>query len=231
MARDLLRSEPVAREILFACDEQVRARLGLTLDDVIAEARIDDLRTSLPAIIAIVIALGRWLESIGVRPVALVGHSTGEIAAAHLAGALDLADTMQIICAYAETISACSGAMIHVDLGFDEAPRLFDELTLARADGSYPKLLARFARTDVLVIDDWGLAPVEDLERRDLLEIMEDRHGLRSTIWTSQLPVAKWHDHLGDPTVADAICDRLLHNAHRIVLHGPSRRKEEAKKD
>jgi DNA replication protein DnaC len=110
-------------------------------------------------------------------------------------------------------------------------PRLFDELTLARADGTYVKLLTRFARTDVLVLDDWGLAPVEDVERRDLLEIMEDRHGLRSTIWTSQLPIAKWHDHLGDPTVADAICDRLLHNAHRIVLQGPSRRKQEAKKD
>ena len=110
-------------------------------------------------------------------------------------------------------------------------PRLFDELALARADGTYAKLLARFARTDVLVLDDWGLAPVQDVERRDLLEIMEDRHGLRATIWTSQLPVAKWHDHLGDPTVADAICDRLLHNAHRIVLQGPSRRKEEAKKD
>jgi len=110
-------------------------------------------------------------------------------------------------------------------------PRLFDELTLARADGTYAKLLARFARTDVLVLDDWGLAPVQDVERRDLLEIMEDRHGLRATIWTSQIPVAKWHDHLGDPTVADAICDRLLHNAHRIVLQGPSRRKQEAKKD
>jgi DNA replication protein DnaC len=110
-------------------------------------------------------------------------------------------------------------------------PRLFDGLTLARADGTYVKLLTRFARTDVLVLDDWGLAPVEDVERRDLLEIMEDRHGLRSTIWTSQLPIAKWHDHLGDPTVADAICDRLLHNAHRIVLQGPSRRKQEAKKD
>ncbi len=114
---------------------------------------------------------------------------------------------------------------------YRRAPRLFDELTLARADGTYAKLLARFARTDVLVLDDWGLAPVQDVERRDLLEIMEDRHGLRSTIWTSQLPVAQWHDHLGDPTIADAICDRLLHNAHRIVLQGPSRRKTEANKD
>jgi len=109
---------------------------------------------------------------------------------------------------------------------YRRAPRLFDELTLARADGTYAKLLARFARTDVLVLDDWGLAPVHDVERRDLLEIMEDRHGLRSTLWTSQLPVAKWHDHLGDPTVADAICDRLLHNAHKIHLKGESRRKE-----
>ncbi len=114
---------------------------------------------------------------------------------------------------------------------YRRAPRLFEELRLAHADGTYPRLLARFARAEVLVIDDWGLAPVQDMERRDLLEIMEDRHGLRSTIWTSQLPVAKWHDHLGDPTVADALCDRLLHNAHRIVLHGPSRRKTEANKD
>jgi DNA replication protein DnaC len=114
---------------------------------------------------------------------------------------------------------------------YRRAPRLFDELTLARADGTYPRLLARFARMDVLVVDDWGLAPLKDAERRDLLEIMEDRHGLRSTIWTSQIPIAKWHDHVGDPTIADAICDRLLHNAHRIVLQGPSRRKTKAKSD
>jgi len=110
---------------------------------------------------------------------------------------------------------------------YRRASRLFDELALARADGSYPRLLTRFARMDVLILDDWGLAPVKEAERRDLLEIMEDRHGLRSTIWTSQVPVAQWHDHVGEPTIADAICDRLLHNAHRIVLHGPSRRKQE----
>lgn len=108
---------------------------------------------------------------------------------------------------------------------YRRASRLFDELTLARADGSYPKLLARFARIDVLVIDDWGLVSVGEAERRDLLEIVEDRHGTRSTVLTSQLAVADWHDHVGDPTVADAICDRLLHNAHRIVLQGPSRRR------
>lgn len=109
--------------------------------------------------------------------------------------------------------------------------RLFDELRLARADGSYPRLLTRFARMDVLVIDDWGLAPLADAERRDLLEIMEDRYGLRSTVWTSQLPIEKWHDHMADPTIADAICDRLLHNAHRLVLQGPSRRKNQKAED
>ncbi|OHB67648.1 MAG: hypothetical protein A2Y76_13555 [Planctomycetes bacterium RBG_13_60_9] len=82
------------------------------------------------------------------------------------------------------------------------------------------------ARTDVLLIDDWGLAPPAELERQDLLEILEDRYGTRSTLMTRQLPPAKWHDHLADPTLADAICDRILHNAHRIMLKGPSRRKE-----
>jgi DNA replication protein DnaC len=113
---------------------------------------------------------------------------------------------------------------------YRRASRLFDELTLARADGTYPRLLAKLARVDLLVIDDWGLVQVGDTERRDLLEVMEDRDGNRSTIMTSQLPVEAWHDHLGDPTVADAICDRLLHRAHRIVLQGPSRRKEVTKK-
>jgi len=114
---------------------------------------------------------------------------------------------------------------------YRRAPRLFDELTLARADGSYSGLLTRLAKLDVLVIDDWGLVPAKEQERRDLLEVLEDRYGTRSTIMTSQLPPAKWHDHLGDPTIADAVCDRILHNAHRLVLKGPSRRKEEVSKE
>jgi DNA replication protein DnaC len=109
---------------------------------------------------------------------------------------------------------------------YRRSSRLFDELALARADGTYSRLLARFARTDVLVLDDWGLAPAAEAERRDLLEILEDRYSTRSTIMTSQLPPAKWHDYISDPTIADAICDRILHNAHRIALKGPSRRKE-----
>ena len=110
--------------------------------------------------------------------------------------------------------------------GYRRASRLFHELALARADGSYVRVLAKLARLDVLIVDDWGLAPVQDPERRDLLEILEDRYGLRSTIITSQLPPAQWHDYLGEATLADAICDRLLHTAHRLVLQGPSRRKE-----
>jgi DNA replication protein DnaC len=109
---------------------------------------------------------------------------------------------------------------------YRRASRLFHELTLARADGSYIRLLAKLARPDVLLIDDFALAPLQDQERRDLLEILEDRYGTRSTIITSQLPPTQYHDYIGEPTLADSICDRLLHNTHRIVLKGPSRRKE-----
>jgi len=108
---------------------------------------------------------------------------------------------------------------------YRRASRLFQELALARADGTYPRVLARIARIDVLVIDDWALSAVREPERQDLNEIMEDRHGLRSTVFTSQLPVAKWHDYLGDPTVADAILDRATSVAYRLALKGPSRRK------
>jgi DNA replication protein DnaC len=111
---------------------------------------------------------------------------------------------------------------------YRRAPRLFDELRLARADGTFPRVLARFARIDVLVIDDFAIAPISDTERRDLLEVLEDRHGARATIMTSQLDPKHWHDYLADPTTADAICDRVLHAAHRIALKGPSRRKTES---
>lgn len=114
---------------------------------------------------------------------------------------------------------------------YRRVPRIFDEILLARADGTYPRWLAKVARFDVVVLDDWGLVPLAESERRDLLEIMEDRYGNRSTILTSQMPVDQWHDQVGDPTIADAFCDRLLHNAHRIELHGPSRRQEKNRQD
>ena len=105
-------------------------------------------------------------------------------------------------------------------------PRLLPALTLGRGDGSYAKTLAQLAKTDVLIIDDWALAPLTDESRRDLLEIFDDRHGTRSTIITSQLPVQHWHEAIGDPTLADAILDRLVHQAHTLNLTGESLRKK-----
>lgn len=104
-------------------------------------------------------------------------------------------------------------------------PRLLEELTLAHGDGRFPKLMATFAKTDVIVLDDWGLAPLTAEQRRDLLELLDDRHGQRSAIVTSQLPVDHWHEIIGEPTLADAILDRLVHNAYRINLTGESMRK------
>ena len=104
-------------------------------------------------------------------------------------------------------------------------PRLLSELAIARADGSYPRRLASLAKTEVLVIDDFGLAKLTAGNRRDLLEIIEDRYGIRSTVVTSQLPVEKWHDAIGDPTLADAILDRLVHSACQLNLKGESMRK------
>jgi len=103
---------------------------------------------------------------------------------------------------------------------------LFRDLGIARADGSLRSLLARLSRIDVLVIDDWAMAPLAETERRDFWEICEDRYQTRSTILTSQLPVARWHEQIGDPTAADGILDRLVHNAHRLDMRGDSMRKK-----
>jgi DNA replication protein DnaC len=109
-------------------------------------------------------------------------------------------------------------------------PRLLHDLALARADGSYGKLLTSLAKTALLVIDDWGLAPLGDRERRDLLEVIEDRYGRKATLITSQLPVDHWHELIGDPTFGDAILDRLVHGAHRLTLKGRSMRRTDAEK-
>lgn len=106
--------------------------------------------------------------------------------------------------------------------------RLFEDLSLAKGDGRYIKLLATFAKTDLLVLDDYGLAKLTREKRHDLLEILEDRHGIRSTLVTSQLPINNWHGQIGDPTLADAILDRVIHNAHKIELEGGSMRKKKA---
>lgn len=104
-------------------------------------------------------------------------------------------------------------------------PKLFSDLAMARGDGQYARIMRTVSRVEVLILDDWGLAPLDANARHDLLEILEERHGRRSTVVTSQLPVDRWHDIIGDPTYADAILDRLVHTAHRIALDGDSLRK------
>jgi DNA replication protein DnaC len=110
---------------------------------------------------------------------------------------------------------------------YARVPRLFDELRIAHGDGSFGKRLAALAKTDLLILDDWGLAPMLQAERNDLLEVLDDRVGTRSTLITSQLPVEHWHAYLNDPTLADAILDRILHAAHKMTLTGESLRKPE----
>ena len=104
-------------------------------------------------------------------------------------------------------------------------PRLFSELAAARGDGSFERIFRKIVRADVLILDDWGPEQMTASQRRDLMEIIDDRYGRKATIVTSQLPVEKWYDIIGDPTFADAILDRLVHHAHRIALDGPSMRK------
>jgi len=117
--------------------------------------------------------------------------------------------------------SACRAG---ISTYYARLPRLFQELKISKADGSYGKLLQKLSRVNLLIVDDWGLSPLSDTERRDFLEIMEDRYNVRSTIISSQIPVEKWHDLIGEPTIADAICDRLIHNAHKLKLTGKSMR-------
>lgn len=117
--------------------------------------------------------------------------------------------------------SACRAG---ISAYYARLPRLFQELKIARADGSYAKLLQKLSRVNLLIVDDWGLSTLSDTERRDFLEIMEDRYNVRSTIVSSQIPVDKWHDLIGEPTIADAICDRLIHNSYKLKLTGKSMR-------
>ncbi len=112
---------------------------------------------------------------------------------------------------------------------YPRVSRLFPELSLAKGDGRYGTILRRLAKTDLLILDDWGLSAFTEEGRRDLLELVEDRCGKRSTLITSQLPIEHWHKIIGDPTLADAILDRLIHDAYKIDLKGESMRKRMAK--
>lgn len=132
-----------------------------------------------------------------------------------------------------KTYLACALAQKACRLGYGalyfRLPRLLHDLSIAKADGRYDKLLAGISRIDLLVLDDWGIDKFVKEQRHDLLEIMEDRHGRHSTLVTSQLPVKHWHEVIADPTLADAILDRLVHNAYKLVLTGESMRKKHFK--
>ncbi len=113
---------------------------------------------------------------------------------------------------------------------YQRVPRLLEALALARGDGRYARMLKNLARVQLLILDDWGITPLTAEQRRDLLEIVDDRHGRTSTIVTSQVPVDRWHEHIGNPTIADAVLDRLVHGAHRMALSGESLRKPQSEK-
>jgi len=129
-----------------------------------------------------------------------------------------------LACAFG--VAACRAG---IKTSYLRLSRLLHDLGIGRADGSYKKQLEKLARTELLIIDDWGMSPLTDTAKRDILEIMEDRHNVRSTIISTQYPVSEWHQLIDDPTLADAICDRLVHNAYQLTLKGESMRKVMAK--
>jgi DNA replication protein DnaC len=132
-------------------------------------------------------------------------------------------------CGVGKTFLACAFAQQAIRQGhtafYTRQPQLFRDLALARADGTLHKRLAKLARLDILIVDDWVMTTLSESERRDVLEICEDRYHACSTILTSQIPISQWHRQIGDPTLADSILDRLVHNAHKIELKGASMRK------
>jgi DNA replication protein DnaC len=126
-------------------------------------------------------------------------------------------------CAFARQAARLDHSVLYL-----RVPRLFEDLSLARLDGRFPRLIDKLARVQLLILDDWGTHTLTDQQRLDLLEIFEERYRRKSTLITAQLPIAQWHTMIGEPTIADAILDRIIHNAHRIALEGDSMRKQKA---
>jgi DNA replication protein DnaC len=126
-----------------------------------------------------------------------------------------------LACAFGHQVARLDYSVLYLRM-----PRLFEDLALARLDGRFPRLVDKLARVQLLILDDWGTHTLTDQQRLDLLEIFEERYRRKSTLITAQLPIEKWHDMIGEPTIADAILDRIIHNAHRITLQGESMRKQ-----
>jgi DNA replication protein DnaC len=225
MAWEQQEKEPKLRELDFgerlgllveaeyrARDNRRLARLLKQAELRIPEACVEDLQSGpergLPATTVRQLATGAW---IGERLNVLVSGATG-VGKSYLACALG-----QMACRQGLSVL------------YRRVPRLFEELRIAKAEGSYARRLLKMAKADLLILDDLGLGHLDETQRHDLLEVLEDRYGKRSTVVTSQLPIRNWHAWIGDPTLADAILDRLVHNAYKVQLKGPSRRKTDAK--
>ena len=201
-------------------------RLGLLLDREVMERANRRLHTRLKNAR---LRQAACLEDIDYRPT----RGLDKVLLAQLSTCQWVRDHLHVFitgpCGVGKTYLACALAQQACREGYTarylRLPRLLQELTCAKGDGRYGKLLLDVAKTDLLVLDDWGLAPLTADQRRDLLELIEDRHHTRSTLVTSQLPVAHWHEYLGEPTLADAILDRLVHNAYKLALTGDSTRK------
>jgi DNA replication protein DnaC len=199
------------REITFRDDRRLTRLLQVAKLHMPAAVEDLDFRTprGLDRSLVLSLASGQWIRE---HDNVLISGATGT-------------GKSYLACAFGH--SACRHGLSTRYFRFS---RLLADLALARADGSYAKLLDRLARTQLLLLDDFGLAPLSDPERRDLLEVLDDRYSKRATLVTSQLPFDHWHDVLGDATFADAILDRLVHNAHRITLKGASMRKKKNKR-
>lgn len=201
----LVEREAVAREDrrLSRLLRQARLRLPASIEDI-------DFRTprGLDRSVLLRLASGDWVCH---AQVVLITGATGT-------------GKTFVSCALAQ--AACRQGL---SVRYFRTARLLEELALARADGSWPRFLDRLQKTRLLVLDDFGLVPLSEVERRDLLEVIEDRTGRQATLVTSQLPIEHWHEAVGDATFADAILDRLVHHSHRIPLKGASMRREKPK--
>jgi DNA replication protein DnaC len=211
-ARDLSRDEWLGlmldRETAIRADRRLTNRLAAAKLRF-TEACIEDIdfaaRRGLDRRNALQLAQGAWLKA---RENLIVTGQTGT-------------GKTWLACAFARQAARLDHSVL-----YQRVPRLFENLALARLDGRFPRLVDKLARVELLILDDWGTHSLNDQQRLDLLEILEERYRRKSTLIAAQLPVAQWHDMIGEPTIADAILDRIVHNAHRISLEGDSMRKK-----
>jgi DNA replication protein DnaC len=213
-ANDLTRDEWLAlmldREASLRADKRLGNRLAAAKLRF-PEACVEDidfvLRRGLDRRSTMALAQGAWLKS---HENLIITGQTGT-------------GKSWLACAFGRQAARCDHSVLYVRM-----PRLFEDLALARLDGRFPRLIDKLAKVQLLILDDWGTHGLTDQQRFHLFEIVEERYQRRSTLMTAQIPVSAWHDLIGDATIADAILDRIIHNAHRITLEGDSMRKQKS---